>query len=310
MFAEWMEKYSISFPNASEYARRLQIFIETDNIIEEHNANKESTYTLAHNAFSHMTLSEFESHMGLRASAHSKPGLTSAGPVDTSSNYTVVPSSWDWTSKGAVTDVKDQGKCSSGGWAFSVAAAIESAYQIQGNDLTSLSEQNIISCDTTDTGCDGGWMDSGFSWVKKNGGLCTSTAYPYSSGDTGSSGECSTSCSSLKGTAPTSYTDVTQGSVSALTSAVYQQPVSVAIQANQIGIKSYGSGVFSGKCGQRVDHGVLVVGYGTDPDSGLDYWKIKNSWGTSWGEQGYLRIEKSDADRCGVLDAPSYPNLS
>jgi C1A family cysteine protease len=92
-------------------------------------------------------------------------------------------------------------------------------------------------------------------------------------------------------------------------SAVTQQPVSIAIQANQIAFQSYKSGVLTGRCGERLDHGVLLVGYGTDSDSGLDYWKVKNSWGTSWGESGYIRIERSDADLCGVLMAPSYPNL-
>jgi C1A family cysteine protease len=102
---------------------------------------------------------------------------------------------------------------------------------------------------------------------------------------------------------------VTTGSVSALASAVYQQPVSIFIQANQAAIKQYTGGVFTGVCGQRLDHGVLAVGYGNDGTSGLDYWKVKNSWGTGWGEVGYIRIEKSDSDRCGVLDSPSYPTL-
>lgn len=108
---------------------------------------------------------------------------------------------------------------------------------------------------------------------------------------------------------PSSYVDVATGSVSDLTSAVYQQPVSIFIQANQMAIKQYSGGVFTGVCGQRLDHGVLAVGYGTDSDVSLDYWIVKNSWGTGWGEEGFIRIEKSDADRCGVLDAPSYPVL-
>ncbi len=92
-------------------------------------------------------------------------------------------------------------------------------------------------------------------------------------------------------------------------SAVAQQLVSIAIQANQLAFQSYSSGVLTGRCGQNLDHGVLAVGYGTDASTGLDYWKVKNSWGTSWGEGGYIRIERSNADLCGVLDAASYPNL-
>ena len=102
---------------------------------------------------------------------------------------------------------------------------------------------------------------------------------------------------------------MTPGSVSALASAVSQQPVSIAIQANQLTFQFYSSGVLTERCGTNLDHGVLLVGYGTDAATGKDYWKVKNSWGTSWGEAGFIRIEKSDRDLCGVLDAPSYPNL-
>ena len=139
--------------------------------------------------------------------------------------------------------------------------------------------------------------------------MCPQSAYPLTSDTTASSGSCEVTCEVVPESACSGYVDVTSGSVSALTAAVYQQPVSIFIQANQKAIKQYGSGVFTGLCGQRLDHGVLVVGYGTDADSGLDYWNIKNSWGSAWGEEGYIRIEKSDADRCGVLDAPSYPTL-
>lgn len=152
-------------------------------------------------------------------------------------------------------------------------------------------------------------MDNSFNWVKSNGGLCLDSDYPWASGSTGSNGACTTTCTVYNQYAPTGYTDVTQGSVADLQDAIFRQPVSIAIQANQIGIKQYKSGVFTGVCGQHLDHGCLAVGYGTDSTAAKDYWNVKNSWGTSWGEAGYIRIEKSDADRCGVLDLPSYPNL-
>ena len=142
------------------------------------------------------------------------------------------------------------------------------------------------------------------------GGLTTESAYPYTSGKTGVNGNCvTTGYSNDANVAPQSFTDVATGSVTALQSAVSQQPVSIAIQANQAAFQSYKSGVLTGRCGTRLDHGVLLVGYGTDATTGLDFWKVKNSWGTSWGESGFIRIERSSADLCGILDAPSYPNL-
>lgn len=172
----------------------------------------------------------------------------------------------------------------------------------------SFSEQELVSCDTTDAGCNGGWMDDAFTYVKSNGGITTESQYPYTSGTTGSSGTCSKSGYTLvANAAPSSYSDVTVNSVSALMSAVAQQPVSIAIQANQVAFQSYTSGVLTGKCGTSLDHGVLAVGYGTL--NGVDYWKVKNSWGTTWGEAGYILIERSDDNLCGVLSAPSYPTL-
>lgn len=218
-----------------------------------------------------------------------------------------LPSSVDWVSAGAVTPVKNQGSCGSC-WTFSTTGSLEGAYFLKYGTLLSFSEQELVSCDTTDSGCNGGWMDTAFDWVKANGGITTEDQYPYSSGG-GSSGACvSTGYTNVAKVAPSSYTDVTANSVSALMSAVAQQPVSIAIQANQVAFQSYSSGVLTGRCGTNLDHGVLVVGYGTYTD-GTDYWKVKNSWGSTWGMDGYILIERSDADLCGVLDAASYPTL-
>ena len=166
----------------------------------------------------------------------------------------------------------------------------------------------MVSCDTTDAGCNGGWMDTAFDWVKATGGITTEDAYPYTSSG-GATGTCvKTGYTNNANVAPKSYTDVTENSVSALMTAVAQQPVSIAIQANQIAFQSYSTGVLTGRCGTNLDHGVLVVGYGTWTD-GTDYWKVKNSWGSSWGMDGYILIERSDANLCGVLSAASYPTL-
>jgi len=149
-------------------------------------------------------------------------------------------------------------------------------------------------------------MDAAFSWIKANGGISTEAAYPYTSG-AGVTGSCKGTGNSVAKSAPTGFVDVQANSVSALMNAVAQQPVSIAIQADQSSFQSYKSGVLTKGCGQQLDHGVLAVGYGTL--NGVDYWKVKNSWGSTWGDAGYILIERSSANLCGVLSAASYPTL-
>lgn len=302
-FIDWSEKFQVKVANGAEFVKRLQIFADNYDFIQSHNRGGAS-YTLALNEFAHLTHSEFMDMMKLGARV---PNLRRGDPnapmhVATGAN----PSSIDWVSKGAVTPVKNQGSCGSC-WSFSTTGSLEGAYEIKTGKLLSFSEQQLVSCDTTDLGCNGGWMDDAFAWVQQNGGICTEDSYPYTSGN-GQTGTCKTTCSEVSGTAPKSWVDVTPGSVSALESAVALTPVSIAIQANQPAFQFYSSGVLTGNCGQRLDHGVLAVGYGVYTD-GTPYWKVKNSWGPSWGMDGYILIEKSDADKCGVLDAASYPVL-
>jgi cathepsin L len=186
---------------------------------------------------------------------------------------------------------------------------LEGAYQIKTGYLQTFSEQQLVSCDTGNFGCDGGWTGDAFDFVQAtSNGICLETDYPYTSGTTGKSSKCTRDCTVAANTAPISVTDVKAGCVNDLMSAVFQQPVSIAIQANHLAFQSYKSGVLTAGCGQRLDHGVLAVGYGSTLN-GIDYWRIKNSWGTTWGDDGYILIDRSDANLCGVLDAASYVNL-
>merc|ERR1712160_221698 len=201
----------------------------------------------------------------------------------------------------------------------SVEGALAIAAGLGANSLVSLSEQELVDCAGSfgNQGCNGGLMDDGFKFLEADGDS-TEADYAY----TGKGGTCDskkeTTASGLKKAKITSYSDVTPKSCTQMMAAVAKGPVSVAIEADQTGFQHYSTGVFSGTCGTSLDHGVLVVGYGTDGSS--EYWKVKNSWGTTWGDAGYIRMTKScassgrqllggktKAGECGILSQPSYP---
>jgi len=147
-------------------------------------------------------------------------------------------------------------------------------------------------------------MDNAFTWIQQKGGIAAESAYPYTSGS-GTSGTCNSGASGQEVVTVSGHTDVPSKDEDSLLKAVALGPVSVAIEADKSPFQLYKGGVLdSTACGTKLDHGVLVVGYGTD--GGKDYWKVKNSWGASWGEQGYLRMVRGK-NMCGIAQQPSYP---
>jgi C1A family cysteine protease len=307
-FVEWMKTHAIKARDGSHFVKMLQTFSDNHDMIAKHNASPEAKhFQMAINKWAHLTHEEWvaQMHLGL-----GMPDHLPADRIHDAVNGTSNPSEVDWTTKGAVTDVKNQGSCGSC-WSFSATGALEGAYQIKNGNLVSFSEQNLVSCDNVDAGCNGGLMDNAFKFMKSNGGLCTEGDYPYVSGD-GQNPACDTSCSNQANSKPSGYTDVKKNSDDALMSALVQQPVSVAIQANQPAFQFYSGGVLTGSCGTHLDHGVLAVGYGTWSD-GTDYYKVKNSWGPDWGMDGYILIERGNPQRggeCGILmGPPSYPTM-
>ena len=221
---------------------------------------------------------------------------------------TIIPHSVDWREQGVVTNVKNQGECGSC-WSFSSTGAIEGINAINFRRLHNASEQQLMDCSTEEgnQGCEGGMMDNAFKYVINNNGLCSEEDYPYQ----GEQGSCQENqCNNVVNISD--YSDIEQNNEHILMRAVSQQPISVAIQANVSSFKFYRSGVYQDpQCGDQLDHGVLIVGYGTDRFQGLDYWIVKNSWGPEWGDNGYIKIlrnyDQSESGMCGIASQPSFP---
>jgi len=305
LFAKFKTQYGKVYYDEHDEMYRRQVFASNLQYIRQHNEEAsagEHTYTLGMNEFGDMTFEEFHTKftgfLGLR-----NRFARSQNTADLS-GVKVTDASVDWTTKGAVTPVKNQGQCGSC-WAFSTTGSTESAWFISKGQLVSLSEQQLMDCSKSEgnNSCEGGLMDYAFEYIIKNKGICTEASYPYQAVDR-------TTCNSCTNVVSiSSYKDVAQ-TEAALQAAVTQQPVSVAIEADQVAFQFYTSGVLTGKCGTNLDHGVLAVGYGTL--SNTQYWKVKNSWGASWGMNGYVLIEKAKAQKggqCGILMAASYPTI-
>ncbi|XP_028800688.1 senescence-specific cysteine protease SAG39-like [Neltuma alba] len=304
---QWMAKYGRVYKDGAEKEKRFDIFKNNVQFIESFNSNGNKPYKLSINQFADQTTEEFRAiRNGLKRSHES---LKLMSVTDTSFRYenvTALPASVDWRQKGAVTPVKNQGDCGSC-WAFSTVAATEGIHQLTTGKLVSLSEQELVDCDTKgeDQGCEGGYMEDGFEFIIKNGGITTEENYPYTASD----GKCNTNKEASHVAEIKGYEKVPVNSEEALQKAVANQPVSVSIDAGDGSFQFYSSGVFTGECGTQLDHGVTAVGYGVT-DNGTEYWIVKNSWGTEWGEEGYVRMKRNiDAKEglCGIAMDASYP---
>ena len=274
-----------------------------------HRHNKEAfagkrSFTVGVNNFTDLTNDEFRKTMNGYKRPFGSPSL--ANTVYTHNDVSALPDTVDWTTKGVVTPIKNQGQCGSC-WAFSAVASTEGQHALKTGNLISLSEQNLVDCSGSegDMGCGGGWMDYAFSYIIQNKGIDTEASYPYKAVD-----ETCVFKKKSVGATLSSFTDVKADDENALQSAVANVgPISVAIDASNLSFQFYKSGVYNEPaCSSTLlDHGVTAVGYGTL--NGVAYWKVKNSWGTTWGEKGYIQMSRNKQNQCGIATKASYPNV-
>ncbi|CAL8113692.1 unnamed protein product [Orchesella dallaii] len=296
--------HSKNYTNDIEDRFRMKIYLENRQRIAKHNKNPEHEYKLSMNKYGDLLPHEFKSimngyRMDLKKNASDEERMVFLSPE----NFEA-PKSVDWRTKGYVTPVKDQGQCGSC-WSFSATGALEGQHMRKSGKLISLSEQNLVDCSGSEgnEGCNGGLMDNAFRYIKKNKGIDTESSYPYEAQDD----KCRFKAADI-GADDKGFVDVPEGNERALKKAVAAVgPISIAIDASHETFQFYQSGVYvEKKCSStELDHGVLVVGYGTE--DGKDYWLVKNSWGEGWGDGGYIKMARNKKNQCGIATQASYP---
>lgn len=304
-FEEFIAKYNKTYDTVKARATAADAFCDSLAHVEAENS-KNNNFTLAINEFADQTNEEWNGRLGLSTFAGK---LWGTAPHLGTDSYSGAPlaSSVDWVKRGAVTPPKNQRNCGAC-WTFSTTGALEGAWKIASGKLVSLSEQQLLDCSRGENkGCHGGNMDYAFTYLKTKP-VCTESSYTY----TAKQGKCSIGkCKvAIRAGKVVGFRDVPEKNEKALMEAVSKQPVSIGVEADQPSFKLYSHGILtSNKCGSKLDHGVLLVGYGTE--KGTPYWKVKNSWGSNFGEHGYIRLSRRvpGAGECGVMLMPSYPVL-
>jgi cathepsin L len=298
-------RFNKQYTNAVEEVTRRAIFAKALTDIQEHNLLADlglKSYRRGINNFTDLTSNEFRQRNGLKYSP--KPQLVGATFAEVALDS--VPKTVDWRKKGIVTPIKNQEQCGSC-WAFAAVASLEGQHALKTKKLVSLSEQNLVDCSGPEGnfGCEGGLPDQGYQYIIDNKGIDTEKSYPYTAED----GDCDFNKKTVGATIQ-KFTDIATGDEKALQKAVATiGPISVGIDASNDSFQSYSGGIYDEEnCStSQLDHGVTVVGYGTD--NGKDYWLVKNSWGEDWGIKGYIKMSRNANNQCGIATLASYPTV-
>lgn len=301
-WSTYKARHNKQYEGTVETIRRV-IWEQNLEFIRQHNLEADlgmHTFTLGVNEYADWTNEEYSQYL----TSYQVSNKTIVGATFMAPNNADIPNEVDWRKEGYVTPVKNQGQCGSC-WAFSTTGSLEGQNFKKTGKLVSLSEQNLVDCSRKEgnMGCQGGLMDNAFTYIKTNKGIDTEESYPYE----GKNAKCRFQAATI-GAVDTGFTDIAQGDEDALkTAAATVGPISVAIDASGLRFQFYRHGVFNNpRCSStRLDHGVLVVGYGTQ--DGQDYWLVKNSWGETWGMKGYIMMSRNKNNQCGIATSASYP---
>ncbi|CAL8293418.1 unnamed protein product [Merluccius merluccius] len=299
----WKKLHNKVYSDQIEELGRRRIWELNLDMINVHNLEATlgmHTFELAMNHLGDLTMKEVTTSL---MGTHPPEDLERRPSNLTDDDKRGLPSSLDWRKKGLVTEVKNQGSCGSC-WAFSAVGALEGQLKKTTGTLVSLSPQNLMDCSMSfgNHGCNGGYITNAFHYVMKNQGIDSDSAYPYIA----KSGHCKYNAK-FKAASCDGYMCLPKGDETVLKHAMaIIGPISVAIDASRPKFIFYRHGVYRDHtCTHRVNHGVLAVGYGTE--HGRDYWLVKNSWGTQYGEHGYIKMARNKQDQCGIALYACYP---
>jgi cathepsin L len=282
-----------------EFNFRKEIFAATHKLIEEHNAGDHS-YTLGHNRMSDWTETEYSKVLGYRNDLKTLNHVETPEPA-LLEDLESIPTAIDWRDHKAVTPVKDQGSCGSC-WAFSTTGCLEGAHAIKSGHLISFSEQQLVDCDPRNAGCDGGLQEDAFKYLQRHY-IYQESDYSYKGRDARCKYD-DTAAKNSSGVKVDTWKAITPNNVAQMKKAASVQPLAVSIDAAGRQLMNYSGGIYDGtNLVIRLDHAVLVVGYGVE--NGTEFWIMKNSWASDWGEDGYMRVKIQDGP--GIIGIQKEP---